>query len=204
MRVLRNLLAASESDEIRSENMPALLMDVEAVIVNNDLASVTRLSSNQVANERAKEAFLAAHPELTHPLYRLEDHPLLQGTLTVFDLDELHIASRANAFEAAFADPANYLPLTGALLATGNYQRRRPKTKSWQFGTAEPANQDVWRYLLTSATSDDLAPTRDVLGNFLDGLTASGTDLQSHLDAVMAAWLADARGSPTSTGVTTS
>ena len=191
VRVLRNLLAASGPDEIRSQNMPGLLKDVEAVIVAGDLELVSRLNRNQVINEQTKAAFLDAHPELSPALYRLEDHPLLRGTLSVFELDAQHFASRAAAFEAAFADPANYLALTGALLATGDYQRRRPKTQSWQFGTAEPANQDVWRYLLTSGASEDLAPTRNVLGEFLDGLTASGTDLRSYLDGVVAAWLAD-------------
>lgn len=191
VRVLRNLLAASGPDEIRSQNMPGLLDDVKAVIVDGDLAQVSRLSRNQVLNEQAKATFLADHPELRLALYRLEDHPLLRGTLSAFELDARHFETRARAFEAAFADPANYLALTGALLATGDYQRRRPKTQSWQFGTAEPANQDVWRYLLTSATSEDLAATRDVLGEFLVGLAASRTDLSSHLDAVVASWLAD-------------
>jgi hypothetical protein len=191
VRVLRNLLSASGADEVRSQNMPGLLSDVDAVILDGDLEGVSKLSRNQVINEQAKAAFLVKHPELTLALYRLEDHPLLRGTLTVFELDARHFASRAAAFEVAFADPANYLALTGALLATGNYQRPRPKTQSWQFGTAEPANQDVWRYLFTSATSEDLAPTRQVLGEFLDGLAASATDLRSHLDGVVAAWLAD-------------
>jgi hypothetical protein len=171
--------------------MPGLLTDVEAIILDGDLAQVSKLSRNQVINEQAKADFLVAHPELTLALDRLEDHPLLRGTLTVFELDARHFVSRADAFEAAFADPANYLALTGALLATGDYQRLRPKTQSWQFGTAEPANQDVWRYLLTSATSEDLAPTRNVLGKFLDALTASGADLTSHLNGTMAVWLAD-------------
>jgi Protein of unknown function DUF262 len=191
VRVLRNLLAASGPDEVRSQNMPGLLTDVEAIIVDGDLAPVSKLSRNQVINEQAKAACLDAHPELTLALYRLEDHPLLRGTLAVFELDARHFASRADAFEAAFADPANYLALTGALVAIGAYQRRRPKTQSWQFGTAEPANQDVWRYLLTSATSEDLAPTRNVLGEFLDGLAASGADLTSHLNGIVAVWLAD-------------
>jgi hypothetical protein len=191
LRVLRNLLAASGPDEIRSQNMPGLLNDVEAVIVAGDLASISKLSTNQVVNERAKADFLVAHPELTVTLHRLEDHPLLRGTLTAFDLDAAHLASRAEAFEAAFADPSNYLALTGALLATGDYQRRRPKTQSWQFGTAEPANQDVWRYLLTSATSADLAPTRSVLRELLDGVAASGVDPARHLKGIVAGWLAD-------------
>ena len=142
LRVLRNLLAASGPDEIRSQNMPGLLRDVEAIIVRRPRAG-ERLSRNQVVTSRRRRTS-STHPDLA-ALHRLEDHPLLRGTLTVFELDQ--IASRAgDAFEAAF-DPANYLDLTGALLATGDYQRRRP-TQSWQFGTADPQTS-VWRYLLT-------------------------------------------------------
>ena len=40
LRVLRNLIAASE-DEMRLSNMPALVTDVEEIIVNGDLDAVT-------------------------------------------------------------------------------------------------------------------------------------------------------------------
>jgi hypothetical protein len=124
-------------------------------------------------------------------LFRLEDHPILRGTLSCFELTADNFQQRADAFETAFSDPAQWLNLTGALLATGDYQRRRPNTPRWQFGTASSANQAVWRYLLTAATRDDLAGTRTVLDEFLDGLAGSGTDLQTHLIDVMGSWLAE-------------
>jgi hypothetical protein len=191
IRTLRNLLAASAEDEVRRPNMPGLLKDVEALIVTGDLDSVSTLSTNQVEDERDKAEFLAAHPDLAQTVFRLEDHPILRGTLSSFELTVDNFQQRADAFETAFSDPEQWLNLTGALLATGDYQRRRPNTDRWQFGTASPANQAVWRYLLTEATHDDLAGTRTVLGEFLDGLARSGADLQTYLTEVMASWLSE-------------
>jgi hypothetical protein len=191
VRILRNLLAASAENEVRRSNMPGLLKDVEALIIHGDLDSVSTLSLNQRQDEREKAEFLRAHPELTQTLFRLEDHPILRGSLSAFELTADTIQQRADAFEKAFSDSAEWLNLTGALLATGEYQRRRPNTHAWQFGTASPGNPGVWRYLLTEATRDDLGPTRIVLGEFLDGLADSGTDLQTHLRDVMTSWLAE-------------
>ena len=58
-------------------------------------------------------------------LSRLEDHSILRGTLAAFDLEPPRSRTRAAAFEAAFA-PEHWPALTGALLATGEYQRDYP------------------------------------------------------------------------------
>ena len=54
---------------------------------------------------------------------RLEDHPVLRGTLTAFKFDAHTFRRRAEAFENAFAHPRQWTSLTGALLATGDYRR---------------------------------------------------------------------------------
>jgi hypothetical protein len=191
VRVLRNLLAASAEDEVRRSNMPGLLKDVEALIIDDDLDAVTKLSSNQVQNERDKSRFLAEHPHLARTVFRLEDDPILRGTLTSFELNVDNFQQRAHAFETAFSDPAQWLDLTGVLLATGDYQRRRPNTSRWQFGTASRANHTVWRYLLSAGTQDDLVRTRAVLGEFLDGLAGSGIDPQDYMRDRMRSWLSE-------------
>ena len=188
LRVVRNLIAASEY-EVRRANMPALLTDVEAVIVRGDLDAVTRFRGGQVHDEQLKRAFLAAHPDLAEAVFRLEDHPILRGTLLAFDLDPATFRHRAQAFEAAFADPDTWQGLTGALLATGDYQRLRPGTSAWQFGTSRPGNESVWRYLLTETTHEALASTRRVLGEFLDQFPDDGSDPTAHHQAVIDAFV---------------
>jgi hypothetical protein len=164
---------------------------VEAIIVNGDLDAVTGFSSNQVEDERRKKRFLDSSPELADALFRLEDHPILRGTLSAFEFSSDTFRQRAAAFEAAFKSAAQWLGLTGALLATGDYQRPRPNSEAWQFGTSSADNEAVWRYLLTDATYESLSATRAVLGDFLDGLArATSGDAGEHCKAVMGTWLA--------------
>lgn len=190
VRMLRNLIAASE-DEVRRPNMPALIGDVEAIVVHGNLDAVRRLSSNQVEDERLKRTFLDENPDLQDALCRLEDHPILRGTLSSFEFERETFRQRAQAFEAAFADSSKWLQLTGALLATGDYQRQRPNSLAWQFGTGSAANEGVWRYLLTSASRKSLIATRAVLAKFLDGLAGVGNDVDKHFPAVRDAWLSE-------------
>jgi hypothetical protein len=96
---------------------------------------------------------------------------------------------RAEAFEAAFKDASQWTALTGALLASGDYQRQRPNSQAWQFGTSSAAHEAVWRYLLTDTTHESLSCTRAVLGEFLDGMTASGSSVPAYFTAVTGAWL---------------
>lgn len=196
LRVLRNLIAASE-DEVRRPNMPALVKDVWAIIVEGDLEAVSRFSSNQVEDERLKREFLDANPELQDALFRLEDHPILRGTLSPFEFESETFRQRSEAFEAAFAQPESWLELTGALLASGDYQRQRPNSSAWQFGTSSRANEGVWRYLLTNAPRKSLSATRAVLAKFLDEFGKAGSGIAEHSKAVMGAWLSDRADSRT-------
>ena len=176
---------------MRRPNMPALVNDMKEIIVNGDLDAVTRFSSNQVEDERRKKRFLDASPELADALFRLEDHPILRGTLSAFEFNSDTFRQRAEAFETAFKDARQWLGLTGALLASGDYQRQRPNSWAWQFGTSSAANESVWRYLLTDATRESLSTTRTVLGDFLDGLAGASSDAGGHFATVMGAWLSE-------------
>lgn len=184
LRVLRNLIAASE-DEVRRPNMPALIRDVEAIIVNRDLAAVRAFSSNQLEDECLKREFLDGNPDVEDALFRLEDHPILRGCLSSFEFKAETFRQRAEAFEAALGHSDIWLGLTGALLATGDYQRQRPNSTAWQFGTSSPANEGVWRYLLTNAPRSSLSATRNVLAKFLDEFAGFGLGAKAHFEAVM-------------------
>lgn len=189
LRRLRNLISASEF-EMRREFLPGLAADVRRVIVDDDLDAVARFAGTQVEDEKLKNELLDAQPELTDVVFRLEDHPILRGTLSVLIVEVEGFAERAAAFERAFADPQNWLALTGALLATGDYQRLRPRSHAWQFGTSSPAHEQVWRYLLAEASREALAATRNVLGEFLDGLASSEESVARHCESVTQTWLA--------------
>jgi hypothetical protein len=171
--------------------MPALVSNVEKTIINGDLDAVTRFSGNQVEDERRKKKFLDASPELAEALFRLEDHPILRGTLSAFEFDSGTFRQRAEAFETALRDPRQWLGLTSALLTSGDYQRQRPNSGAWQFGTSSADHETVWRYLLTEATRERLSATRAVLGGFLDGLAGARGSTGEHFKTVMDTWLAE-------------
>jgi len=128
LRLLRNLIEASSS-EIRADNtrnnMQALLREVEILMAGGPLSELKTFNQVQVRNEQAKKALVAAHPVLQNALYRLEDHELLRGGLTVFDLDPEKdatiFANRAAQFSILFGCP--YHLVSAALLTKGHQGR---------------------------------------------------------------------------------
>ncbi len=166
LRVLRNLIEASES-EFRPHRLPALVADVQRIIGDGSVAVINGFNKAQAEDEQAKWAFLTAHPELAPALFRLEDHQLLRGSLQAFELDEDTFAHRAAAFESVMADVDSWRELTGALLAAGNYARRR-NDRDLQFGS--PSNSEPWRNLLTGTARANLQPTAQALGRVLDAV----------------------------------
>lgn len=191
LRVLRNLIAASD-DEIRRDRMPILLEATAAVILDGDLSAARGFNGNQRADEERKRDFLAAHPALTDPLRRLEDQSILRGTLSVFDLQVDTFHARATAFEETLGEPQRWPLVTGALLATGEYQRddtaRRPNR--WYFGTGSAAQESVWRALLTGVSRESVVNTSNVLGAFLDAVSRRTGSVEDHLRKVMVDFVA--------------
>lgn len=184
LRVLRNLIEASES-ELRPQRLPTLIADVQRIIVDGSLDEITGFNKAQAEDEQAKWAFLKAHPDLATILFRLEDHPLLRGSLQAFDLDAGTFAHRATAFESLMAAPDCWRDLTGALLAAGNYARRR-NDRDLQFGS--PSNGEPWRNLLTGTSRANLRPTADALGKVLDAVDA-GTEPRESLRQMQEAFV---------------
>lgn len=195
LRILRNLLAGSV-DEVRRGNMPKLVRDTsEIVLASSPSLALDRLrtfTKALVAGEQDKLDFLEAHPEAASTVHRLEDHQLLRGSLSAFDLDEHHLARRAEAFDALFGDPSQWASLTGALLAAGEYQRARPNSYGWQFGTGSPANDAVWRTLFTGPR-EELAETRRTLAMLLDAYDESGLPSQAFLESFAQRWVEQQR-----------
>lgn len=184
IRSLRNLLEAS-TDEIRPANMPRIVEDVRALIVDGDLDQVGVLNAAQREDETAKWAFTARHAEHTPSLERLEDDQQLRGSLMAFDLDPGRFEDRLNAWAALRASSDLTMTLSGALLATGLYHRTIGKTM--QFGP--PSWSTRWRNLLTGTTRPSMQPTRDTLMAVLDTVAESDGAAMDALDAVVQGFL---------------
>lgn len=149
LRLLRNLIEASQ-DEIRAgerNNMPALLGEVEKIMAHGPLADIATFNQVQVANELAKRALLTVQPSLQEALHRLEDHELLRGGLTAFDLDPAQSSAcfqnRAAQFQALFEAPFGIV--TAALLAKGNEGRGHIRTSGHRFAyLGAPRQTSPW------------------------------------------------------------
>jgi hypothetical protein len=186
LRMLRNLIEASSS-ELRAEKMPGLLEDVRRLVVEGGISTVSSFNQAQVADEELKVEFRNQAPHLERVLFHLEDHPLLRGSLAVFDLDPSTFERRTRAFHELFADPALLPVLTGAMLAAGDYSRRANNRFS-KLGSS--SNMTQWREeILTGATRAHLADVRDALGRLLDAIAKREGDALSALRAFTNAWL---------------
>jgi hypothetical protein len=187
-RILRNLIEAS-SDELRPAQMPKIIEDVHRVIRDGQIEAVAALNQAQVADERLKAAFLETNPQLQGALFRLEDHEFLHGSLGAFELDPATFEGRASLFHRLMADPDLWPDLLAALLATGEYQRRRTNGRPFLFGTDSKKHDSAWRDLLTGATRDALRATRETLAAFLDRVDADSAQLADAMTAITADYL---------------
>jgi len=177
LRVLRNVNEASQF-EMRVQNMPAFVGEVAEFMQTGDLACLATFNQNQVADELAKREVRARDPDIGPSLAGLEDHPILRGTLAAFDLDT-GLPPRAKAFQAVF-ETHHYPALTGALLATGEYQRDYPDSDRHRLGS--PTTEGVWRSLLVDrGDRTALGRVRDVLRSLLDRVAATSEDTQTLL-----------------------
>lgn len=194
LRLLRNLIDASQ-DEIRAgttrNNMPKLISEVERIVTTGLLDAIDTFNQVQLANERAKRDFLQTHPSLRTELERLEDHDLLRGGLTVFDLSPNQPAHqfvhRAQQFVTLFQQP--YQTVTGALLAKGDYSDHRGSIR-WtghrlvDFGA--PKNSEPWQTLFRGKKEDKgIHPCTAPLMDLLDDLS-NGTSLNDVISSYLA------------------
>lgn len=191
LRVLRNVNEASQF-ELRLQNMPAFLGDVEAFMASGDLACLKTFNTNQVMEEGAKRSLVANMPEVAQSLHRLEDHPILRGTLAAFDLDAT-IVERGRAFEEVM-EPGLWSLLTGALAASGEYQRDYKDSDYHRFGS--PTTESVWRGVFVDrGDRESLASTREALAALLDHVSSLEGETQAILAGICESFLADREAS---------
>lgn len=194
LRLLRNLIEASRS-EVRADatrnNMPALLHEVDAIMAGQPLTAIHTFNQVQVRNEQAKQHLLAAHPTLQDALHRLEDHELLRGGLTAFDLDPAQdaatFASRAAQFARLF-DKESFHLASAALLAKGNEGRvreRRSGHRLTYLGAPRQRQAGLWEDHWRIRYNEPRHPSGVALMCLLDDM-AAGNSPQAIIDAFLA------------------
>lgn len=186
LRLLRNLIEGSE-DEIRADdtrnNMPALLSEVQILMDNRPLAAVKTFNQVQVRNELSKRALVAQHPSLLETLNHLEDHELLRGGLTVFDLaptqDADTFTQRAEQFFKLF-EKGPSPEVSAALLAKGHEGRCYRIRDGYRFtylGATKSRQTGLWENHWRARFNEHPHPSSIALMTLLDEM-ASGKSPQ--------------------------
>jgi hypothetical protein len=181
LRTLRNLIEASGDGEIREEFMPRLLADVRFVMSGN-IDEVSSFNQEQKQNELDKLALLETDPTLATILYQLEDHELLRGGLTAFDLNPSKFQVRTQTFlnvfdKSTYNNHAPWMDITGALLAHGCYAKTQNRWTGYHFADLGASqNNESWRILFRGkGKGATIHPLKQPLMALLDALSTGST-----------------------------
>lgn len=137
IRIVNNLINNSEYEiSIRTigNRIPAILKQVDSIIIDGIINESLDLNFNakQLIEEQEKLLWTSQNPELENNLYKLEDHKLLYGQISVIGLENYKLFSR---FHKLFE--CDYDKIGMALLTIDNYS----------------INENSWRYQLGSEQS---------------------------------------------------
>lgn len=146
LRTVNNLINASA---LREENMRTVLNQVDKIVQDGVVEYAPNgFARTQIDEEQAKWEYIDKHPEDAALVYKLEDHPLLRGTIYIVGLDHLKLCDK---FYALFSKDIDPLLRCRALLAQGDYSQLIDDNLSgwgwskYQFATAKDSMS--WRRL---------------------------------------------------------
>ena len=130
LRIVSNLVNNSVNT-LRSDYMKELLVQVEKIILLGIVEQVeegkARFQSKQMAEERLKLQWTQEHSEIAEALFRLEDHPYLNGYVNAVVGEKWENVKWCNRYYSLFE--CNHHSVNKALLAIGDYFEK-----------------DAWRY----------------------------------------------------------
>jgi len=161
LRKLRNLIVNSE-DTVRKENLSSLLKSVKSLIINGIVESDSKFNTTQIQEEIQKEQYLLQNPNMRSVLYEIEDHHLLQGCTSIFNLQtNFDLISRK--FIDIFTSDCKYIAISCALFTYGDYTQK----VGWKRFLASPKDS-TWRELFTpSNRRGEFENTKKVLSSLL-------------------------------------
>ena len=156
LRIVNNLVKNS-SNTLRSEYMKELLMQVDKIIIEGVIEQVdegkARFQNRQMEEESEKLQWVERNPDKAELLYKLEDHPYLNGFVKAVAGDNFEHVDWCERFYSLFR--CDLKEVNRALLSTGDYFE---KDGSWrhQIGTSNSRlAQGVWRSLFSPVRLED-------------------------------------------------
>jgi hypothetical protein len=156
LRIVNNLVKNS-SNTLRSEYMKELLIQVDKIIKYGIIEQVdegrARFQSRQMVEEAKKLQWTEQNIGKAESLFKLEDHPYLNGYVRAVVGDNYDIVGWCDRFYSLFN--CDLKEVNRALLSTGDCFE---KDGSWrhQIGTSNPRlAQGVWRSLFSPIRLED-------------------------------------------------
>ena len=167
LRIVNNLIQNSDDEISDSEQrssgnrMPAILHQVDNIILKGEVElSITNgFNKNQYEEEAEKIQWLIEHSDKTEQLFRLEDHELLNGQISVVGLENYHHFER---FHSLFS--CDWDNVDCALMTIGYYGQEENSWRS-QLGSAEMSK--AWSNLFHKSSSKGFERTKNVLNELL-------------------------------------
>lgn len=160
LRMVNNMIKASEF-ELREDHMPALLQQTEEIILTGNINIIENrntFNALQVQEEKDKKEWRTAHPDMVLTLQKLEDHPLLNGSISVVGLDHIGYTDR---FYSLFDCDRGLV--SRALLSIGDYSLKI----RWRYQIGSAKIDTTWKALF-HANKDNTKRIRDFLVALLD------------------------------------
>ena len=161
LRSINNLIQNSEdevSDRIDRNRLPAILRQMDAVMLNRTIDDTIENSFNvnQIAEEKEKKAFLEEHPDKESLVFALEDHPNLKGQISIVGIDHVDYADR---FASLFSCKLDLIDC--AMMAIGNYSQQ--ERNKWRHQFASKGMQIAWDELFHKSANIGFENTSAIL-----------------------------------------
>ena len=165
LRCINNLIQNSEdevSDRIDRNRIPAILQQVDAIMVGGSIDDTIENSFNvnQIAEEKEKKAFLEEHPDKALSVFALEDHPNLKGQISIVGLDHVDYADR---FASLFSCKLDLIDC--AMMTIGNYSQL--ERNKWRHQFASKSMQIAWDELFHKSANLGFENTSAILVELL-------------------------------------
>lgn len=165
IRIINNLLQNSEdevADRIDRNRIPAILKQTEKIMLSGmiDEGIENSYNVNQILEEKEKIAFLENYPDRQELLFKLEDHNMLHGQISIVGLDHLDLTER---FYSLFT--CNWDKIDCAMMAIGDYGQM--ERNGWRYQYASKGRQSAWDELFHRSRNSGFENTGEVLVSLL-------------------------------------
>lgn len=165
IRIINNLIQNSEdevSDRTDRNRIPAILSEVDAIVFTGEIDETieNNFNVNQLVEEKEKITFLKRNPDKAEAVFRLEDHPMLRGQISIVGLDHIDYVDR---FYSLFS--CTWDKIDCALMSIGNYgQQERNK---WRYQFASKGMLYAWNELFHKSANSGFENTKKTLVQLL-------------------------------------